>query len=65
MLLLVWVTSGPIAAYGDYLHSIDVLGRALLLTLVPALLVTAAPPYRLAVEALPIRTDGSDGAANG
>lgn len=61
MSLLVWVTSGPIAAYGDYLHSIDMLGRALLLTLVPALLVTAAP-YRLAVDALPIRTDGSDGA---
>lgn len=60
MLLLVWVTSGPISVYSDYLHSMDALGRILLVTVVPLLLVLGAP-YRLALSAITIRTDGSRG----
>lgn len=60
MLLLVWVTSGPVAVYSDYLHSMDALGRVLLVTAVPLLLVLGAP-YRLALSAITIRTDGSRG----
>src|SRR5690606_9267204 len=51
MLLLVWVTSGPVAVYSDYLHSMDALGRVLLVTAVPLLLVLGAP-YRLALSAI-------------
>lgn len=60
LLLLMWVTGGPIAAYADYLHSIDMLGRLLLATVVPLLLVLGAP-LRLADDAILIRTDDSRG----
>ncbi|GAA4195505.1 cytochrome c oxidase assembly protein [Microbacterium oryzae] len=58
--LLFWTTSGPIAAYGDYLHSMNMLSRILLLLVVPPLLVLGAP-HRLAVEAIQHRNDGSRG----
>jgi len=60
MLLLFWTTSGAAAAYGDYLHSMNMLGRIQLLLVIPPLLVLGAP-YRLALEAIAHRNDGSHG----
>ncbi len=60
MLLLFWCTSGPISAYADYLHSIDALGRMILISVVPLLLVLGAP-YQLALVAITSRTDDSRG----
>lgn len=60
MVLLTWVNGGAVAVYSEYLHSIDALGRMLLLIVVPFLLVLGAP-YRLALAAITSRTDGSRG----
>lgn len=58
--LLAWVTSGPSAVYSDYMHSMNALGRVLLLTAVPLLLASAAP-YELAIRTILPRSDGSFG----
>ncbi|WP_175988791.1 cytochrome c oxidase assembly protein [Microbacterium tenebrionis] len=60
MLLLVWVSSGPISVYADYLHSVDALSRVLLAAVVPLLLVLGAP-FTLAMPAITSRTDQSRG----
>lgn len=60
MVLLAWVNGGPVAAYSEYLHSVDAVGRMLLLIIVPFLLVLGAP-YRLALKGITSRTDGSRG----
>ncbi len=61
MLLLVWVTSGAINAYQDYLFSIHMLGHMLLSMAIPMLLVMGAP-VTLALRAVEKRRDGTRGA---
>jgi putative copper resistance protein D len=60
MLLLVWVTSGPINAYQDYLFSVHMLGHMMLSMAIPLLLVTGAP-ITLALRAVHKREDGTRG----
>jgi putative copper resistance protein D len=59
--VLVYVTSGPPAAYGRVLFSAHMLGHMALTMAVPLLLVLGAP-VTLALRTLPARTDGSRGA---
>lgn len=60
MLLLFWVTSGPINAYQDYLFSIHMVGHMLLSMAIPMLLVFGAP-VTLASRAIAKRDDGTRG----
>jgi len=60
MLLLLWVTSGPINAYQDYLFSIHMVGHMLLSMAIPMLLVFGAP-VTLASRAIAKRDDGTRG----
>jgi putative copper resistance protein D len=60
MLLLLWVTSGPINAYQDYLFSLHMVGHMLLTMAIPLLLVPGAP-VTLAARAIRRREDGSRG----
>jgi putative copper resistance protein D len=60
MLLLLWVTSGPINAYQDYLFSLHMVGHMLLTMAIPLLLVPGAP-VTLAARAIRKRDDGSRG----
>ncbi|MGP3533683.1 cytochrome c oxidase assembly protein [Microbacterium sp. RD1] len=60
MLLLFWVTSGPINAYQDYLFSMHMVGHMLLTMAIPLLLVPGAP-VTLAARAIRKREDGSRG----
>ncbi|WP_424446360.1 cytochrome c oxidase assembly protein [Microbacterium sp. CH-015] len=60
MLLLFWVTSGPINAYQDYLFSIHMVGHMLLSMAIPMLLVFGAP-VTLASRAIAKRGDGTRG----
>ncbi|WP_125133172.1 cytochrome c oxidase assembly protein [Microbacterium sp. 10M-3C3] len=60
MLLLFWVTSGPINAYQDYLFSQHMLGHMLLTMAIPLLLVSGAP-VTLAARAIRKREDGTRG----
>ncbi|MFT4307568.1 MAG: cytochrome c oxidase assembly protein [Microbacterium sp.] len=60
MLLLLWVTCGPVNAYADYLFSVHMLGHMLLTMGIPLLLVPAAP-ITLALRAIRKRDDGSRG----
>jgi putative copper resistance protein D len=60
MLLLFWVTSGPINAYQDYLFSLHMLGHMLLTMAIPLLLVPGAP-ITLALRAIDKRDDGTRG----
>ncbi|WP_460776596.1 cytochrome c oxidase assembly protein [Microbacterium sp. GXF7504] len=60
MLLLLWVTCGPVNAYQDYLFSVHMLGHMLLNMGVPVLLVPAAP-ITLALRAIRKRDDGTRG----
>lgn len=60
LLLLVWVTSGPINAYQDYLFSVHMLGHMLLSMAIPLLLVAGAP-ITLALRAIDKREDGTRG----
>lgn len=60
MLMLVWVTSGPINAYQDYLFSLHMLGHMLLTMAIPLLLVPGAP-ITLALRAIDKRDDGTRG----
>ncbi|WP_309104898.1 cytochrome c oxidase assembly protein [Microbacterium sp.] len=60
MLLLVWVTGGPINAYQEYLFSVHMLGHMMLSMAIPLLLVAAAP-ITLALRAVRKRDDGTRG----
>ena len=60
MLLLVWVTGGPINAYQEYLFSVHMLGHMMLSMAIPLLLVAAAP-ITLALRAVRRRDDGTRG----
>ncbi len=60
ILLLVWVTSGPLNAYQDYLFSVHMLGHMLLTMAIPLLLVSGAP-ITLALRAIDKRDVGTRG----
>jgi putative copper resistance protein D len=60
MLLLVWVTGGPINAYQEYLFSVHMLGHMMLTMAIPLLLVVGAP-VTLALRAIHKRDDGTRG----
>ncbi|KAA9108409.1 cytochrome c oxidase assembly protein [Microbacterium rhizomatis] len=60
LLLLFWVTSGPVNAYQDYLFSVHMVGHMLLTMAIPLLLVAGAP-VTLAARAIRKRDDGSRG----
>ena len=57
---LIWVTSGPLNAYGHYLFSIHMLLHMLLTMDIPLMLVAAAP-ITLASRAIRKRDDGTRG----
>ncbi|WP_029145262.1 cytochrome c oxidase assembly protein [Microbacterium luticocti] len=61
ILLLFWVTCGPINAYQDYLFSVHMVGHMLLNMAIPVLLVPGAP-VTLALRAIAKRNDGTRGA---
>lgn len=61
LLLLLWVTSGPINLYQEYLFSIHMLGHMVLSMAIPLLLVSGAP-IALALRAIRKREDGTRGA---
>ena len=61
MLLLLWVTCGPINAYQDYLFSVHMIGHMLLSMAIPMCLVFGAP-ITLATRAIRKRDDGTRGA---
>ncbi|MFE1646477.1 cytochrome c oxidase assembly protein [Microbacterium sp. P01] len=60
MLLLLWVTGGPVNAYQDYLFSVHMVGHMLLTMAIPLLLVAGAP-VTLAARAIRKRDDGTRG----
>lgn len=60
LVLLAWVTSGPINAYQDYLFSIHMVGHMLLSMAIPMCLVFGAP-VTLAARAIHKRDDGTRG----
>ena len=60
VLLLVWVTSGALNAYQDYLFSVHMMGHMLLSMAIPLLLVSGAP-ITLALRAIEKRDDGTRG----
>ncbi|HEX7834833.1 MAG TPA: cytochrome c oxidase assembly protein, partial [Pseudolysinimonas sp.] len=60
IVLLFWVTNGPINVYERYLFSAHMLGHMLLGMVVPVLLVLSAP-LTLALRTIRKRTDGSRG----
>lgn len=60
LVLLFWVTSGPVNAYQDYLFSVHMTGHMLLSMAVPLLLVAGAP-VTLAARAIRKREDGTRG----
>lgn len=60
LLLLVWVTCGPINLYQDYLFSVHMLGHMVLSMAIPLLLVSAAP-ITLALRGIHKRDDGTRG----
>lgn len=60
LLLLVWVTCGPINVYQEYLFSVHMLGHMMLSMAIPLLLVSGAP-ITLALRAINKRDDGTRG----
>ncbi|MFK0239790.1 cytochrome c oxidase assembly protein [Microbacterium sp. NPDC090281] len=60
MLMLVWVTSGPLNAYQEYLFSIHMMGHMMLSMAIPLLMVSGAP-ITLALRAIHKRDDGTRG----
>ncbi|WP_083511315.1 cytochrome c oxidase assembly protein [Microbacterium sp. XT11] len=60
LLMLVWVTGGPINAYQEYLFSVHMLGHMMLSMAIPLLLVSGAP-VTLALRAIHKRDDGTRG----
>ncbi|MGP6178518.1 cytochrome c oxidase assembly protein [Microbacterium sp. A196] len=61
LLLLVWVTCGPINLYQEYLFSVHMLGHMILSMAIPLLLVSGAP-VTLALRSIHKRDDGTRGA---
>ena len=61
LLLLVWVTCGPINLYQEYLFSVHMLGHMVLSMAIPLLLVSGAP-VTLALRSIHKRDDGTRGA---
>jgi putative copper resistance protein D len=60
LILLFWVTCGPVNAYQDFLFSVHMMGHMLLTMAIPLLLVAGAP-VTLAARAIHKRTDGTRG----
>ncbi|MEU1973118.1 cytochrome c oxidase assembly protein [Microbacterium sp. NPDC019599] len=60
LVLLFWVTCGPVNVYQDYLFSMHMVGHMLLSMAVPVLLVAGAP-VTLAARAIRKREDGTRG----
>ncbi|WP_336644637.1 cytochrome c oxidase assembly protein [Microbacterium sp. USHLN186] len=60
LLLLVWVTCGPINEYQEYLFSVHMAGHMLLSMAIPVLLVAGAP-ITLALRSIRKRDDGTRG----
>ncbi|MEN2738753.1 cytochrome c oxidase assembly protein [Microbacterium sp. X-17] len=60
MLLLLWVTCGPVNVYQEYLFSVHMAGHMLLTMAIPLLLVPGAP-ITLALRAIRKRDDGTRG----
>jgi putative copper resistance protein D len=60
VLLLLWVTCGPVNAYSEYLFSVHMVGHMLLTMAIPLLLVPGAP-VSLAARAIRKRHDGTRG----
>ncbi len=60
LLLLLWVTCGPVNAYQDYLFSVHMVGHMLLSMAIPLCLVFGAP-VSLAARAVRKRDDGTRG----
>ena len=60
LLLLFWVTSGPVNAYQEYLFSMHMVGHMMLSMAIPVLLVAGAP-VTLAARAVRKRKDGTRG----
>ncbi|MFS0865906.1 cytochrome c oxidase assembly protein [Microbacterium sp. 179-B 1A2 NHS] len=60
LLLLLWVTCGPVNAYQDYLFSVHMAGHMLLSMAIPMCLVFGAP-VSLASRAIRRRADGTRG----
>ena len=60
LLLLFWVTCGPVNAYQEYLFSVHMVGHMLLSMAIPLLLVAGAP-VTLAARAIRKRDDGTRG----
>jgi len=61
LLLLLWVTCGPVNAYQDYLFSVHMVGHMLLTMAIPLCLVFGAP-VSLIARAVRKRDDGTRGA---
>ncbi|MBN9154034.1 MAG: bifunctional copper resistance protein CopD/cytochrome c oxidase assembly protein [Microbacterium sp.] len=60
ILLLFWVTCGPVNAYSDYLFSVHMVGHMLLTMAIPLLLVPGSP-VTLIARAVAKRGDGTRG----
>ncbi|MET0671967.1 MAG: cytochrome c oxidase assembly protein [Microbacterium pygmaeum] len=60
LVLLFWVTCGPVNAYQQYLFSVHMVGHMLLSMAIPVLLVAGAP-VTLAARAIRKRDDGTRG----
>ena len=60
MLLLAWITSGPMNVYEQYLFSVHMIAHMMLTMAVPVLLVPGAP-VTLISRAVQKRTDASEG----
>ena len=60
MLLLAWITCGPMGVYEQYLFSVHMIAHMMLTMAVPLLLVPGAPVTLLS-RAVKARTDGSRG----
>jgi len=60
LLLLVWVTCGPLNLYQEYLFSVHMMGHMLLSMAIPLLLVSGAP-VTLALRSIHKRDDGTRG----
>lgn len=60
LLLLVWVTCGPLNLYQEYLFSVHMMGHMVLSMAIPLLLVAGAP-ITLALRSIRKREDGTRG----
>ncbi|SJN17156.1 Copper resistance protein D [Microbacterium esteraromaticum] len=60
MLMLLWVTCGPLNAYQEYLFSVHMMGHMMLSMAIPVLLVSGMP-VTLALRSIRKRDDGTRG----